>query len=101
MRKSSKERVKAINAPEKIPGRMSGKVTFQKIFQGGAPRSLAASSKDSSKPWSLDFTVMITYETLKVTCAKIIEKVPSTNFKTTNQMSNERPKTISGIISGM
>ena len=42
--KSSKLRVNASMAPERIPGQMRGRVTSQKVCQGVAPRSAAASS---------------------------------------------------------
>ncbi len=43
-----------------MPGRMSGKVTFQKVVHSLAPRSIAASSRWRGKPGSRAFTVTTT-----------------------------------------
>ena len=48
--KSSIERQKASSAAAMMPGKMSGKVTRQKVVHSLAPRSMAASSRCRSKP---------------------------------------------------
>ncbi len=48
--KSSIERLKASSAAAMMPGRISGKVTFQNVTISVAPRSIAASSRRRSKP---------------------------------------------------
>ena len=50
MMKSSIESEKASRAPAMMPGRISGKVTFQNVAHGVAPRSMAASSRWCGKP---------------------------------------------------
>ena len=57
---SSSDIVSASMAPDKTPGRIIGSVTLRKILQSFAPRSLAASSTEGSKPASLDRTVITT-----------------------------------------
>ena len=45
MTKSSIDRLNASSAAAMMPGRMSGKVTFQNVVHSFAPRSIAASSR--------------------------------------------------------
>ena len=58
--KSSMERANASSAPARMPGKMIGKVTFQNVVHGPAPRSWAASSSDRSNPASRARTVTVT-----------------------------------------
>ena len=60
MTKSSIERLNARSAAATMPGRMSGKVTFQKVVHSVAPRSIAASSRWRGKPVSRARTVTTT-----------------------------------------
>jgi hypothetical protein len=46
MIKSSMDSVKASSAPAIIPGIIRGNFTFQKISQGLAPKSMAASTNE-------------------------------------------------------
>jgi hypothetical protein len=50
MMNSSKETVKVRRKLATTPGKTMGKVTRQKVDQGGSPRSAEASSIDRSKP---------------------------------------------------
>src|SRR6266404_3919201 len=50
MTKSSIDNEKASNAAARMPGKISGKVTFQNVVHSFAPRSIAASSRRRSKP---------------------------------------------------
>ena len=45
---SSSERVKASSQPERIAGAMIGRVTVRSTFHGREPRSVAASSSETS-----------------------------------------------------
>ena len=66
---SSSERVNAISAPEMIVGRGYGTMTSQKAFSGGAPRSMAASSRKGSTPASRAWTATRTNGKQKVVWA--------------------------------
>ena len=56
----SKDMVKAISAPEKIPGMIWGTMTEVRAFQGVAPRSIAASARLGSRERILGMTLRIT-----------------------------------------
>ncbi len=58
--KSSKERVKANNAPPKMPGIIKGNVILLKVIHSSAPRSCAASSSVLLKFFKLVLTTMVT-----------------------------------------
>ena len=58
--KSSIERLNASSAAATMPGRISGKVTFQNVVSSFAPRSIAASSRRRSKPGRRALTVTTT-----------------------------------------
>ncbi len=60
MMKSSIDSAKTSRAAATMPGRMSGKVTFQKVCHSLAPRSMAASSRFRSNPWIRARTVTTT-----------------------------------------
>ena len=60
--KSSIDRLNASSAAAMMPGRMSGKVTFQNVVSSSAPRSIAASSSRRSKPDSRALMVTTTNE---------------------------------------
>lgn len=57
---SSRDSVKARSPHETIPGAITGSVTTKNVCIGDAPRSMAASSRFLSKPWSLALTTMAT-----------------------------------------
>ena len=60
MTKSSKLIVKAISAPEMMPGRIWGTMTRRSAVNGGAPRAIAASIRLGSRERSLGVTESIT-----------------------------------------
>ena len=60
MTRSSSESVKASIQPEMMAGRITGKVIWKKVFTGGAPRSMAASSSERSKESRRDCTTTAT-----------------------------------------
>ena len=62
--KSSRENVRAIKNPAKIPGVINGKVTLVRTFQLLAPRSLAASIKVGLISISFGRTIKTTIGTL-------------------------------------
>src|SRR5579859_807991 len=98
--KSSNDKVNARTAPERTPGRMAGRVTFQKARTGEAPRSWPASSIDRSRPWSRAETTTATYDRLNVVWATIA--VTSESFQWTASKSARRAiaRTISGTMTG-
>ena len=71
------DRLKASSAAAMTPGRMSGKVTFQKVVQSSANRSRAASSRWLGKPSSRARTVTTTKLMLNITWAMRIVGMPS------------------------
>src|SRR4030088_1870330 len=73
---SSQDKVKASSQPETSAGTMSGSVIRKNTFAGRAPRSMAASSSDSSKPTRRDCTTTVTYARQKVMCASVIVTGP-------------------------
>jgi putrescine transport system permease protein len=58
--RSSHDSVKASSHPEMIAGRMIGSVMTKNTFAGRAPRSIAASSSDSSNVVRRDCTTTVT-----------------------------------------
>src|SRR5207244_13196164 len=58
--KSSMERANESRSPARMAGAISGRVTFAKVTNSLAPRSIAASSRWRSKPISRAFTVTTT-----------------------------------------
>ena len=67
MTRSSKDKVKANNQPETKAGAIMGKVTKKNTFQGGAPKSLAASSRETSISRRRELTTTATNAVQKVT----------------------------------
>ena len=60
MMKLSNETVKARSAPPTIPGKVNGSVTRTNVRHSPAPKSIAASSSDRSKPINRADTTVIT-----------------------------------------
>ncbi len=58
--RSSSEMVKASSQPDTSAGAMIGSVMRKKILAGRAPRSIAASSSESSRVDSRDCTITVT-----------------------------------------
>ncbi len=58
--RSSQESVKASSQPARIAGRMIGSVIRKNTLAGRAPRSIAASSSDSSSVARRDCTTTVT-----------------------------------------
>ena len=93
-----------------MPGRMSGKVTFQNVAHSFAPRSIAASSRWRGKPGRRAFTVTTTKLMLNMMWAMMIVRMLS--GKTTpsgmngswsdamNVVRSDAPSTISGVDIG-
>jgi hypothetical protein len=98
---SSIDKVNAKNAPDITPGMIIGKVTVKKVLNLFAPRSMAASSTDLSKPANLAFTVNTTKGMLKVACAMIKETNPIGTLEILKIASKEIPSTISGMTTGI
>src|SRR5215469_15019291 len=94
--KSSIDNANAISAPAMIPGKISGRVTFWNVTQALAPRSLAASSTDRSKPAIRARTVTVTNAMLNVTWASSSVTKPRGKLSVTNSPSIDAPSTISG-----
>ena len=87
-----------------MPGRISGKVTFQNVVHSFAPRSIAASSRWRSKPYSRARTVTTTKLMLNMMWAmRIVTKFVGKNGGSpiaTNSVSSDAPRTISGVAIG-
>ena len=60
MMKSSIDSANASSAAARMPGVISGSVTFKNVRVGDAPRSIAASSSVQSKPRTRAVTVIAT-----------------------------------------
>ena len=58
--KSSHDRVNANNHPDRMAGKIMGRVITKNTFNGRAPRSMAASSSALSKLASRDCTTTVT-----------------------------------------
>ena len=98
--KSSNDIVKAINAPETIPGMICGTITLIKAIQGVHPKSIAASAKFGSRERILGITDKITYGIQNAICANNNVVNP---FSILNVIKNNiKPiaVTISGFIKG-
>src|SRR5919109_28150 len=94
--KSSMESANAISAPARIPGKMMGSVTRRNVVHAFAPRSLAASSSERSKPDRRARTVIATYAMLNMTWASTRVTNPRARLTVTNSPSRDTPSTISG-----
>ena len=77
MTKSSIDSEKASSAAARMPGRMSGKVTFQNVVHSFAPRSIAASSRWRGKPCIRARTVTTTKLMLNMMWATRMVWMPS------------------------
>src|SRR5581483_5405211 len=96
--KSSIDRANASSPPASMPGKISGRVTFQKVTHGVAPRSCAASSNPAmSKPASRARTVIVTYAMLNMTCAMNRVRNPLGMASVMKKPSRDAPSTISGV----
>src|SRR5579863_9861169 len=60
MTRSSHDRVKASSHPDSMAGKMMGSVMTKNTFKGRAPRSMAASSKASSKEAMRELMMTVT-----------------------------------------
>ena len=102
--KSSIDRLKARSAAANTPGRMSGKVTLRKVVSSFAPRSIAASSRCTGKPASRARTVTTTKLMLNMMWAmRIVIALSGKNGGAaiaTKSVSNDAPRTISGVAIG-
>ncbi len=104
--KSSKDRVKASNQPDIKAGAIIGKVTKKNTFQGGAPKSCAASSIDSSSSCRREDTTTATKAVQKVTWAIQMVNMPRSPGQpkdcpiATNNNSSDKPVITSGITKG-
>lgn len=81
-----------------MAGLSNGITIFQITIQSLAPRSLAASSIETSRLVSRAPTVSITNEIVNVICAMITVIRLKSSFKIKNQERRERAKTNSGKI---
>ena len=96
-----------------MPGRMSGKVTFQKVVHSLAPRSMAASSRWRGNPCIRARRVTTTKLMLNMMWAMRMVWTPSGKRNPpvsvrngswavpTNIVSRLAPRTISGVAIGM
>ncbi|GIU85770.1 MAG: hypothetical protein KatS3mg009_0285 [Acidimicrobiia bacterium] len=86
-------------------------MTRANVRSGGAPRSIAASSSVQSRPRIRAFIVSATKLTQNITCAITIVRNPRSSFHSQandacgcggvrNNVSNDDPRTISGVVSG-
>ncbi len=79
---------------------ISGRVIRLNVRHGVAPRSIAASSSDQSKPRMRAFTVSATNEVQKSTWAITIVAKPRCHPQSMNSVASEDPMTISGVVMG-
>ena len=89
MMKSSIDRANDSNAAARMPGRISGKVTFQNVRTGDAPRSWAACSSVQSKPRTLARTVRATKLTWNITWAMITVVKPRVMSASRNNVASD------------
>src|SRR5688500_7477877 len=83
-----------------MPGKIRGNVTVQNVVTGVAPRSLAASSRDGSKPDVRAFTVTTTYEIENSTWAMTMVRKPRDMLTVTKRASKDTPNTTPGVAMG-
>ena len=98
--RSSNDSVKASIQPAATAGKISGRVTTMKVFNGGQPRSIAASSRLRSKLTSRDCTRTVTKLAGTVVWAITTVQKPRSASIATNSSSSDRPVITSGITSG-
>src|SRR5580658_1302114 len=98
--RSSSDRAKASIHAAAIAGKISGSVTDEKVRNGEAPRSIAASSRLKSKSTSRDCTMMVTKHIAMVVWAMATVQKPRSAATATNNNSNDSPVMTSGMTSG-
>ena len=98
--KSSIDSAKASSAAARMPGKISGRVTLRKVVNSSAPRSIAASSRERSKPAIRARTVTTTKVMLNMTWAMMIVVRSRWTPTDTNSASSDAPSTISGVAIG-
>src|SRR5712692_6199024 len=98
--RSSNESVKASIQPAATAGQINGSVTVRKVLSGGQPRSIAASSRLTSKVTSRDCTTTVTKHMVSVVCAMVTVQKPRLQSTATNRSSSDNPVITSGITSG-
>src|SRR5262245_6987324 len=98
--RSSSDKVKASIQPEASAGAMSGNVTVKKVFTGGQPRFIAASSSVVSNVSSRDCTTTVTKQVIKVVCAMAMVQKPRSMSIATNNNNRASPMMTSGMTSG-
>ncbi len=81
--------MKASIQPETMAGAMTGSVTWKKVFTGGAPRSIAASSSERSKVIRRDCTTTATKHMEKVMCASVTVRKPRSSPTATKRSSSD------------
>ena len=101
MTTSSNDIVNANMPPDMTPGIIIGSVTRINVLNSFAPKSLAASSMEESKPDILERTVITTKGIEKVICDRMSVSIPVSMFSEEKNISNAIPKTISGITIGI
>jgi hypothetical protein len=100
MTRSSSESAKASIQPAAIAGRISGKVTATKVWNGEAPRSMAASSRLLSKSTRRDCTMTVTKHIAMVVWAMATVQKPRSAATATKRRSSDNPVITSGMTSG-
>src|ERR1700733_15296779 len=106
MTRSSHDNVKDSSQPETNAGATNGRVIRRNTVPGRAPRSSAASSRDSSNPTRRDCTTIATYAVQNVMCARMMVSMPVpcgqpiACCNVMNSSSNARPVMTSGMTSG-
>ena len=106
MTRSSSDSVNASSQPESSAGKMIGSVMRKKTLCGRAPRSIAASSSESSICDRRDCTTIVTKAIVKVMCEITIVVMPRpagqpiSCSSVTNSSSSESPVMTSGMTSG-
>jgi hypothetical protein len=98
--RSSSDKVKASIQPDASAGAISGSVTVRNVFNGGQPRSIAASSRLVSNVNSRDCTTTVTKHVISVVWAIVMVQKPRSTSTATNRSSSASPVITSGITSG-
>ena len=94
--KSSMDSARASSTPERIAGRIIGKVTFQNVIHGDAPRSAAASSMERSRVSTRARTTTATNEIENMMCAIVMVAAPRPTPSETKRVSSDAPMISSG-----
>src|SRR5262249_60545035 len=97
--RSSSDRVKASIQPDASAGAINGKVTVRKVFNGGQPRFMAASSRLVSKISSRDCTTTVTKHVINVVGANVMGQKPRSIFTAPKKSSRANPGMASGTTS--